>query len=276
MSDNRLSLRVLINNFPERIKKVIALLAVLAGLALIFLLLGAVLNAFAGSFKPISYISVSDIPYVDRSRIFETAGIVDKSYWSLNEARIKENLMTIAAIKTASVVKRFPDRLTITVEPRSPVACAVGYIDNKIALLYIDGEGVVFEKGAGISSSILPIITDTVTMKDPYPGMRFERPIVELLNSLNGLSQAALSHISEIEIKWKVINGRRLDWFDLIIHLASSPIRVRARAGLTESYIAKILLAVKSEENFKNSAYAGEINYLSDEPVFVPDNGGSR
>lgn len=269
---NGLTLKLLIDRLPVQKRKMIfALLASAAFLFVVACLAGGV--AYVGkSFLPISRIDVTEILNMERADILARAGIENQTYWMINKTRVKTNLLAIAAIKGAVVEKRFPDTLLITLDARKPAAMVLSFAGGVGVLQYVDETGKVFEKGKNVPPNMrLPIITDS-NMQNPYAGAQFHSSVTDLLKTMSGISPALLSHISEIEINWKITGEYRLDLFDLIVYPRSSSIRVRMNAELDDAYISRMLLAVKTVERDYNT---DEIDYRADDPVFIPK-GGSR
>lgn len=270
VTDDRLTLRLLIDRIPIQKRRVIfALLASAAFLLIIAFLAGGV--TYAGrSFLPISRIEVTEILNMERADVLARAGIENQTYWMINKTRVRANLLAIAAIKGAVVEKRFPDTLVITLEARKPAAMVMSLAGGAGVLQYVDETGKVFEKGKSVPSNMhLPIITDA-NMQNPYAGAQFHSSVVDLLKTMSTVSSALLSHISEIEIDWKITGEYRLDLYDLIVYPKSSSIRVRMNAELDDAYISKMLLAVKTVEREYNT---DEIDYRSNDPVFIPKGG---
>jgi cell division protein FtsQ len=272
--DDRLTIKLFINRMPTQKRKVILVLlaGALFALVLAFLAVGI---AYAGrSFLPVSRVDVTEILNIERADILARAGIESRSYWMINKTQVKTNLLAIAAIKDAVVEKRFPDALVIKLEVRKPVAMVMSLVGGARSLHYVDETGKVFEKGGGISSNMLPLVTDA-RMQILYAGAQFPASVVELLRAMSNISPASLSHISEIEINWKISGEYRLDLYDVIVYPRSSSIRVRMNAELDDAYIRRMLLAVKTvEEDHRYNT--DEIDYRSYDPVFIPKGGGSR
>lgn len=271
--NDRIALKLLINRIPTQKRKVIIGLFVSAVFVLIIALLAAGIVYGGKSFLPISRIDVTEIPNLERADILIRAGIENQTYWTLHEVQVRTKLLAIAAIKNADVEKHFPDRLVIRLETRKPVAMAMSHTSNTGLLQYIDETGKVFEKGKDASNSYLPLITDP-SMQNPYAGDQYIPSVTVLMRRISSLSPDLLSHISEIEIDWKMAGAYKLDLYDLIVYLRLSSIRARMRAELDDDYISRMLLAVKTVE--EDSRYTtNEIDYRSNDPVFIPQ-GGSR
>ncbi len=65
-------------------------------------------------------------------------------FYLLDENQIQERLMALPEIRSASVLKRFPDSLTIVVDQRQPVGIVLH--PESLEVFLIDREGVVFPK----------------------------------------------------------------------------------------------------------------------------------
>ncbi|MDR0707744.1 MAG: FtsQ-type POTRA domain-containing protein [Treponema sp.] len=270
--DDRIALQSLISRIPAQKRKVILALLAIAGFVLIVAFLAGGVAYGGRSFMPISRIDVTEILNMERADILARAGIENQTYWTINKTQITTNLLGIAAIKDAAVEKHFPDRLVITLEARKPAAIVMSRVGEAGILQYVDETGKVFEKGRSVSSAHLPLITD-VNMQNPYAGAQFHSSVTSLLRTLSNISPVLLSHISEIEINW-ITTGGRLDLYDLIVYPRLSSIRVRMNADIDDAYIRRMLLAVKTLEEYPRYT-TDEIDYRSNDPVFIPK-GGSR
>jgi cell division protein FtsQ len=270
--DGRITFKLLINRMPVQKRKVILALLATAGLALVVAFLAGGIAYGGRSFMPISRIDVTEILNIERADILARAGIENQTYWMINKTQVKTNLLAIAAIKDAVVEKRFPDTLVIKLETRKPVAMVMSLVGGTGVLQHVDETGKVFEKGRSVSSNMrLPLITDA-RMQNPYAGAQFHSSVAALLRTISNISPASLSHISEIEIDWKIAGEYRFDLYDLIVYPRSSSIRVRMNAELDDAYIRRMLLAVKTvEEDPRYST--DEIDYRSNDPVFIPKGG---
>ncbi|MDR2194770.1 MAG: FtsQ-type POTRA domain-containing protein [Treponema sp.] len=274
MIDNGIALKLLINRIPAQKRKVIFGLFASAIFVLTIALLSGGIVYGGRSFLPISRIDVTEIPNMERADILTRAGIKNQTYWTLHEAQVKTNLLAIAAIKDVEVGKYFPDRLVIKIEARKPVAMIISRTGNTGLLQYIDETGRVFEKGRSASNMYLPLITDPA-MQTPYAGYQCIPSVTALMRRMSSLSPDLLSHISEIEIDWKIAGSYKFDLYDLIVYIRLSSIKVRMRAELDDAYISRMLLAVKTVE--EDPRYlTNEIDYRSNDPVFIPQGGGFR
>ncbi|MDR0375563.1 MAG: FtsQ-type POTRA domain-containing protein [Treponema sp.] len=271
--DDRITFKLLINRIPAQRRKVIFVLLASALSALILALLASGVAYGGRSFMPISRIDVTEILNMERADILARAGIENQTYWTINKADVRAKLLAIAAIKDAVVEKHFPNTLVIKLETRKPAAMVMSLAGGAGVLLYVDETGKVFEKGRASSNMHLPLITDA-RMQNPYAGAQFPFSVVALLKTISNISSASLSHISEIEINWKIVGEYRLDLYDLIIYPKSASIRVRMNAELDDAYIRRMLLAVKTVgEDPRYST--DEIDYRSHDPAFIPK-GGAR
>jgi cell division protein FtsQ len=146
-------------------------------------------------------------------------------------------------VESARVVKRFPDRLSIFLEPRRAVAIALAEIGGADVPMYIDKYGVVFKIGNSAESAVeiegLPILSG-LTFEHPAPGMRFPSAFLPLLEDISRISVSApelLAPLSEIRL-----NRKAYDDFDLVLYPIHSSIRVRLEKNLTEDTLRYVML----------------------------------
>ncbi len=153
--------------------------------------------------------------------ILALSGIGELSYFfSISEKHIEENLLSSAYVRTAKVVKQFPDGLTIEVEMRVPVAMIVSNEDAKTYL--VDAVGVIFPKKVSASTDY-PLITGFDWNSEEG------RPILaghylDFLDDLGKLKEQnpeIFGLISEI-----TVNSHAQSGFFLAIYFVHSPVKI--------------------------------------------------
>jgi hypothetical protein len=205
---------------------------------------------------------MNDIANMDRAEILFRAGIANHSYWTLNEALVRTNLLAIAATQDVKVDKRFPDRLIITIIPRKPVAMIGTRVNNAMSFLFVDASGKVFEKGSSPTLPSLPIITDPF-MGNVFSGAQISGAVVDFLAILPTLSEDLLGQISEIVLDWKIVDGRRLDMFDLLVYPKNASGRARMKPYITDIDLKMMFYSVSVEEEKKLRDGFYEIDCIS-------------
>jgi cell division protein FtsQ len=198
-------------------------------------------------FIPFSTIDVHGFEGIHREEILFLAGINEtSSYISTNVREIRERISAHILVESAVVMKRFPDRLSIYLNPREAVAVTIMNSDMGQIPLLIDRHGFLFKAGDKNSHEIenLPLISG---IENPLLNMRLPSTLVLFLENLSVMASSApelLSAISEIRIERKTWDG-----YDFIIYPIHSSIRVRVEDNLTEDTLRYMLLMLNVLEN---------------------------
>jgi len=198
-------------------------------------------------FVPFSTVEVQEITGLNRNEILSFANLDENSsFVSTNVKKVQEKLSSHILVDSATVIKRFPDKLSVFITPRQAAAVTLANNSSKHTLLFIDKHGVFFKMGDDLRETTLPILSG---FENPKLGMHLPAGLVPLVDSLFELSRSSpelLSAISEIRVEQK-------DWegFDIILYPVHSPIRVRMENILTEDRLRYMLLML---DVFKDSS----------------------
>ncbi|WP_461255681.1 cell division protein FtsQ/DivIB [Treponema sp. R80B11-R83G3] len=191
-------------------------------------------------FIPFSSVEVHGFSGLTRPQILYLAGIDDSSsYFSTNVNIVKEKLSSNILVESAVVIKRFPDKLSIYLNPRQAAAVTLANINSKQVMIYIDRQGVFYkiESGDLREKPNIPVISG---IENPQLNMRLPVALVPLAENLGKISVSSpelLSAISEIRIERKAWNG-----YDLVLFPVHSGIRVRVENNFTEDTLRYMLL----------------------------------
>jgi cell division protein FtsQ len=197
-------------------------------------------------FIPFSTVEVHGFAGLQRAEILSIAGIDDtSSFFSTNVKEIQEMLCANILVESAVVLKRFPDKLSIFLNPREEVAVMLMNTGSRQMPVYIDRHGVFFKVGNGLHETAgLPILSG---IENPQLNMRLPSalvPLVENLSIIESSSPELLAAISEIRIEQKAWDG-----FDLVLFPVHSSIRVRVENNLTEDVLRYMLLMLNVFES---------------------------
>jgi cell division protein FtsQ len=205
---------------------------------------------------PFSSVEVKAFPAISRDTVLSLAGIKEStSFITLNVKTAEKALAGHYLIESAKVIKRFPDRVSIFLEPRQAVALSLVSYQNRTTPVYFDKEGVIFQIGNEhkILMSALPVISGLV-IEDPYLGMRLPAlfcPLFAEIEKLQNTVPELLSAISEIRI-----NRKPYDGFDLVLYPVHNAVSVRLEKNLNEDtlrYMMLILDVFEKESGGKGS-----------------------
>ena len=245
------------------------------GLKRVLIIAGAIIAAqlvwlFGVSpFIPFSTIDVTVIDGLNRSQVLAIANVTEtSSFMSTNVNEIRDRLLSNVLVESARVTKRFPDRLSIHLVPRQAVAVALGVINSRQQLLYIDRYGVFFKAAQpGHNTSGLPVISG---IENPQINMQLPmalRPLMENIAALTVSSPELMSAISGIRIERKTWAG-----YDLVLYPVHSNIRVRVENNLTETGLKYMFVMLNVLENryprpSEIDIRAGVGSYIIKEPL---------
>jgi cell division protein FtsQ len=236
----------------KSIKKLIVIAAVIFAAELIWLF-------GVTPFIPFSTVEVQGFEGLERNDILQYAGINDgSSYISTNVREAQKKLEGHILVESAVVMKRFPDKLSIFINPRKAVAVALTNTASGQLPLYVDRHGLFFKYAEGklLETSPYPILSG---FENPQLNMRLPSSLVPLSENLFGIASSSpqlLAAISEIRIESKTWDG-----YDLVIYPVHSSIKVRLENNLTEDVLRYMLLVLNVFEN--SSPMPQEIDFRS-------------
>ena len=172
------------------------------------------------------------------------AGIGDNAaYIAVNAMDAEQRLANYYLVESAKVVKRFPDRISIFLEPRRAVAMVFAYVNGKTQPVYFDRHGVAFKVGNGAGEappSWMPIVTGVLDDGQVRPGMRLSPAYLPLFSRIGAITDEdprIWQAISEIGIAKK-----SHDLYDLVLYPVHDSIRLRMRNDISKESIYYALL----------------------------------
>ncbi|MDR2028112.1 MAG: FtsQ-type POTRA domain-containing protein [Treponema sp.] len=228
------------SKMDRRLKAGIVVLAIILGAELIWLL-------GVSPWMPLSVVEVEGIPELDKAMVLAQAGIDGRSsFMSVNAGASEYALESLHQIGSARITKRFPDTVSISLEPRKAVAFSLAAVGGKISPVFFDKQGVVFKIGKGDSEKeaippSLPIISGLI-FEQAVLGMRLPAMFSTLLADLERINSTApelLRAVSEIQINRKIYGG-----FELILYPVYYPVKVRLGRELKEDTLRYMLLLI--------------------------------
>ncbi|ULQ60169.1 FtsQ-type POTRA domain-containing protein [Brucepastera parasyntrophica] len=187
-------------------------------------------------------ITVSGAPSIGYDEICYMANISGKEKWlDFNAAIVSSRLAANPLFESVAVEKKFPDRVVINLQERTPVAIAFGEKKGRTVPVEIDKNGIAFRVGHIPADSHLPILTG-LTFEEVIPGMRLHaqlKPLLTQLHHIESKNPALLSSISEIKIDQKTYGG-----YDLVMYPVNNQIRVRTDKALNEESLQYMMLVL--------------------------------
>ena len=195
-------------------------------------------------FIPFSVIEVEGFEGLNREEILSLAGITEtSSFVSSDIKQIQENFLSNVLVESSKVIKRFPDKLSIFLSPREPVAVSLTNINSLQKLIYLDRHGVFFKMADLELQNVGHILENYVILsgiENPQLNMQLPSSLISLLENIMSITSNApelLSAISELKIEPKAWDG-----YELVIYPVHSNIKVRVESSLTEEVLRYMLL----------------------------------
>ena len=214
---------------------------------------------------PFSTVELKGFPGFDGKDILSYAGIGENaSFATVNAANAERILGAHYLVESASVVKRFPDRISIFLQPRKAVAQSLATIGDRQVPVYFDKNGVVFQIGTevqGLSNSRtdnLPVLSGIV-IAEPSLGMHLPSVLIPLLDELETIlsgTPALMAAVSEIQV-----NRKPFDSYDLVLYPQYHPVRVRLGSSINEETLRYVMLVLDVFE--KRGSWPVEIDFRS-------------
>jgi cell division protein FtsQ len=189
---------------------------------------------------PFSTLEVNGFPGFDGQAVLGFAGITDKSsFISTTVMKAENTLAGHYLVESARVVKRFPDRLSVFLEPRKAVASSLVLIQGRLMPILFDRNGVVFGIGESSDWESLPVLSGLV-IEQPSLGMKLPAALAPLLEEIGRIQDETpylLDLVSEIRV-----NRKPFDGFDLVLYPVHYPVRVRLGNSLSEETLRYVML----------------------------------
>lgn len=217
-------------------------LKILVGFLLVFLVLEVLFYIVyipATSRIRLSFEGNTSLGYDELCSLSGIGGL--ERWMSFDTVQTASLLASNPLFESVSIEKKFPDRVVVTLQERTPVAIAFGLVDGRTIPFEIDKNGVAFRFGSACSATNLPLLTG-LTFENPVPGMRLHSQLHTLLNDISILEMhnaALLSSVSEIKIVEKTYGG-----YDLVVYPVHTPIRVRTDKALNEESLQYMMLVL--------------------------------
>ena len=219
----------------QKLKRILTLIAVVLGIELIWLF-------GISPCMPLAGVTISGIAGIDEKAVLALAGIGShSSYMTVNVQTAEQALLSLPAVRSAQVIKHFPNRVEIYLESRRAAAMAFVEAGGGIFPALIGGDGMLIAIGRDgfTGGETLPVISGLM-LEGAYPGMKLPRIYNALFLRLETLARNApelLAAISEIRINHKNYEG-----YDLTLYPVHRGVRVRVSEEITEETIRYMFL----------------------------------
>jgi len=214
-------------------------------LAAVFVCIGLVwIFCVSPAMVPVK-IDVKTFQGLSKQDVLNIAGIRSgATYISINAQEAETFLSRHPMVESAKVIKRFPDRLLIFLEPRQAVAAVIARVNGRLQPVFIDRYGVAFRVGNGAGEAPpawLPVVSGVLDERQPLGlGMRLSpvyQPLFSRIAAISEEDYRIWQAVSEIGIARK-----SNDLYDLVLYPVNSQIRLRMESDINKDSIYYALL----------------------------------
>jgi cell division septal protein FtsQ len=246
-------------------------------LAAVFISIGRVwVFAVSPALVPVT-IDVKSFQGLGKPDVLNLAGIRNgATYISINAQEAETLLSKHPMVESVKVIKRFPDRLSIFLEPRQAVAAVVARVNGRLQPVYIDRYGVAFRIGNGAGEappSWLPVVSGVLDERLPLSlGMRLNAVYLPLFSRIAAISEGDSNiwqAVSEIGVAKK-----SNDLYDLVLYPVNGQIRLRMGSDISKENIYYALLMADVCKQLGGGRLPDEIDARSGLGVFKTKEGG--
>jgi len=187
---------------------------------------------------------VKSIPGLSKAEALDIAGISgNATFISINAQSAEQLLETYPLVESARVIKRFPDKVSVFLEPRQAVAVVLARVNGRIRPVYVDRYGYAFKIGneTGGFSPSLPVVSGVfddgraMQLGDRLPMIYL--PLFSRIGAISDEDPKIWQTISEIGIA-----GKDKDMYDLVLYPVYGSIKLRMRNDISKDSIYYALL----------------------------------
>jgi len=222
----------------KTVRKFLALAAVFVAIGLVWIF------CVSPVMVPVK-IDVKSFQGLSKTEVLNYAGIKNgATYIAVNANEAETLLSGHPMVESAKVIKRFPDRLSIFLEPRQAVAVVIARVNGSLRPVYVDKYGYAFRVGNAAGETPpawLPVVSGVFDDSRPLGlGMRLPHGYLSLFSriaEISGEDPKIWQAVSEIGIA-KKSNGL----YDLVLYPVNSRIRLRMGSDIGKDNIYYALL----------------------------------
>lgn len=213
--------------------------------------------------KNVEVISSTSFP-INPDTVRAVIGIdVGDVYPDIDVKRIESQIMNNLMVEKVQAVKRFPDRLTINITERIPLAMTLFETkEGRMVPVQLDREGYIINVGKGVDYFDLPVVSGGFQMALPVPGERVRRPASSLLNRLNGIAlqnPELYRLISEVKI-----NTKGSDNFEILLYIRGHRIPVLLKESFSNARLLRAIGVMDALQDVGKDESILLIDYRSD------------
>ncbi len=187
------------------------------------------------------------------------------TFFTVKPGVIEKRLMLIPAIRSVSVIKKFPSVLKIDIVSRVPVGLFLISNGSGIVPSLIDREGVLFLTGYNAKYVDLPIISG-LEFPEIKDGMRMPKALCSFLEDMDSIKRSSpdlYRIISEIKFIKKGISD-----YDVLLYPKNYKTRIRIGDSIDEKMLKYIVMVLEVISNQPGMEKLEELDFRTGDIVY--------
>ena len=188
------------------------------------------------------------------------ASVAQKNWINFSANDTRSLVSSVAGVEEVQVVKRFPDRVFITVKERVPVAMMFAVQGGRTVLVQVDKNGVLFPPSSATAHLSLPLISG-IPIEHIPEGMRLParfHALIGQISDIRSLSQNYFAGISEIHVVPKEYGN-----YELVLYPLHSRTRVLVDRQLNEDALQYMMVMLDVVNTLEKDVSAIDLRYGS-------------
>ncbi len=209
----------------------------------------------------------NDLPMSD-AELLAVAGVREGTrFFSLDVDHVAGRIERHPAVREAQVKATFPNRLSISVSRRVPLAAALAQADGVTVPLVFDEEGVVFQAGADAQIDGLPVISG-LRFATVDVGLQLPALVVDFLRQLRRIrmEEPALFRLFS---EYRIVQKNDFA-YEVVLYPMHYPLPVRIGTSIDADMIQYVMMMLDVLQRDGRLATAAELDFRSGEGVLRP------
>ncbi len=203
---------------------------------------------------------------MDRTSLLQLAGLDEGAhFFSVRPLEMARQIETHPAIRSAEVMKSFPNSVTLRLDRRRPLAASLVEGPAMTELVLIDETGTIFMSGKGAAGHDVPLISG-ITFRGRIVGSSLPETMKPLLQSLYNLrvsSPEIYNLISEVRI-----DAFRAGEYEILLYTEEFRIPVRMSGIIDRKTCTYALMVLDVLTQQGISREVKELDFRSGEIVY--------
>lgn len=212
-----------------------------------------------------------DLPLTG-DEIYELAGIgIGTPYFAIDAADAEARIESLPAVRDAQVELLFPNRLSVTVQRRVPLAAALATTGDGTRALIFDDEGVVFRIGRAGTAGDLPVVSG-LRFASVEVGLQLPPLVVDFLRELRAL-RVHHPELYRLFSEYRIVQRNEFV-YEVVLYPMHFALPVRIGTSIDADMVQYVMMMLDVLEREGRLTGLRELDFRSGEAVLRPREGG--